>query len=218
MTVLESYEFVQNRLNRQGSNYGDNIPKHVFVEAFNAAQYHWCEDRIKLTETNIIRMDETQQLLTNVNVNSTNEGPNYFEFDLPSNYMHFKRAVGLAPCDMTIWLKKEGDINRLLTDEFWKPSYEWGETIGTLIGNKFRVYVDNFKITQINLVYYRVPVQINMDNGFTDVNGQPNTNIDPEFKGSSLLEILNLTAQILSGDNSDQLNYQISTGRNQQHT
>ena len=61
---------------------------------------------------------------------------------------------------MTNWLKKEGDINVLLKDEFWKPSLEWGETICTIVGNKLRVYFDNFNIDYVILEYYRYPVNI----------------------------------------------------------
>ena len=63
MTVNEAYQYAQIRLNRNQSNYGDNIPKYVFVSTFNSAQLMWCEDRFKLDETNITRKDELQQLL-----------------------------------------------------------------------------------------------------------------------------------------------------------
>ena len=40
-------------------------------------------------------------------------------------------------------------------------------------------------------------------------------NYSPEFKGVNLIEILNYTCQILSGDTSDQWNYQVHAQQNQ---
>jgi hypothetical protein len=218
MTALEAYQFVQNRLNRLSTNYGDNIPKYQFVEAFNAAQLHWCEDRFKVDQTNITRKDELQRLIVNTNINQLTSKNNYYEISLPENYFHYIRSVSLTPCPVYNFLKKEGDINRLLLDEFWKPSLEWQETICTIKDSKLRIYVDNFTIQSVDLTYYRFPVSINLNTGFPDVNNVPTFNQDPEFTGSSLLEILNLTCQIISGDTSDQWNYQVHTQRNQQHT
>jgi len=221
MTVLECYEYMQHRLNRLGTNFGDNIQKHVFVKAFNAQQLQWAEDRIKLGETNIVRKDEVQQLLKDSTQTPSKNGSNYYEINLPEDYFHYKRSVSYAPCEMRNILKKEGDINTLLRDAFWKPSFDWGETLCTLIGNKLRIYTDienTFSISKVNLVYYRYPTPINMANGFTDVNGVTTTDINPEFKGSSLIEILNATCQLLAADTSDQFNYQTLQQLNQKHT
>lgn len=214
MTVNEAYQYAQIRLNRNQSNYGDNIPKYVFVSTFNSAQLLWCEDRFKLDETNITRKDELQQLLKSETLKGVKK-ENYYEFNLPEDYFHYKRSVSYTPCIMTNWLKKEGDINVLLKDEFWKPSLEWGETLCTIVGNKLRVYFDNFNIDYVILEYYRYPVNINMSDGFSDVNNNPTVNVDPEFKGVNLIEILNYTCQILSGDTSDQWNYQVHAQQNQ---
>lgn len=218
MTALESYQFVQNRLNRLSTNYGDNIPKYQFVEAFNAAQLHWCEDRFKIDQTNITRKDEIQRLIVDTNIKQLVSKDNYYELDLPEDYLHYIRSISLTPCPVYNFLKKEGDINRLLLDEFWKPSLEWQETICTIKDSKLRIYVDNFTIESVNLIYYRFPIPINLSTGYNDVNGTATFNQDPEFKGSSLLEILNLTCQLISGDTSDQWGYQVHTQRNQQHT
>lgn len=221
MTVIEAYKYMQERLNRLGTNFGDNIPKHTFVTAFNSVQLQWVEDRIKLAETNIVRKDELQQLLKPTDPIVPTNTNNYYEIDIPQDYFHYKRSVSYAPCELRNILKKEGDVNLLLRDEFWKPSIEWGETICTLIGNKLRVYSDienSFQISNIILVYYRYPVFINMADGFNDVNGTPTTNIDPEFQGSSLIEILNDTCNLLSADTMNQWNYKTTQEKSMKHT
>lgn len=220
MTIDNCYLYVKNRLNKLSTNSGDNLPKHQFVDAFNACQLHWVEDRIKVDETNIVRKDEINQLLKPLDLKPlkpTSES-NFYEVDLPEDYFHYKRTVSLTPCEVINHLKSEGDINVLLNDSFWKPSLEWGETICTLVGKKLRVYVDNFSIQKIEGLYYRYPVKVDMSDGFTHLDGSPTQNIDPEFEGSSLMEILNMTTQLLAGDTTDQWNYQTMAQRNQQYT
>lgn len=219
MTVKDCYQYVQNRLNKGGTNANDNIEKFQFVEAFNTMQVLWVESRFKLTETNITRTDEIQQLLKTVVLKPKKTGSNYYELSLPQDYLHYKRSVSFVPCEIKNLLQKEGDINTLLQDEFWKPSIEWEETICTIAGNKLRIYVDDFSIKSVELHYFRTPVNINMeDNGFADVNGNPTVDINPEFQNSSLIEILNLTCQLLSSDNTDQWNYQTFSSLNQTNT
>lgn len=216
MTILECYQYINNRLNASSTNSGDNIPKYQFVEAFNTAQTQWVEDRFKLTETSLVRTDEIQQLLKTTTLTSPTKATEYYDFNLPVDYLHYKRSKSL-PCLNNI-LVKEGDINALLVDKYWKPSFEWGETLCTLVNNKLRVYTDNFKISEVELVYYRIPVKVNMNDGHTDVNGNTTIDINPEFQNSSLIEILNLACRLLTGDNADQARYQTSNNLIQAHT
>ena len=217
MTVLDCYKYVQERLNRLSSNKGNNIPKHSFVSAFNSVQLAWVEDRAKLAERNIVRTDEIQQLLKETSFNSPVLKTNWYEVDLPADYFHYKRSTSIAECELRNILVKEGDINSLLRNDNWKPSVEWGETLCTLVGNKLRVYIDNFTINSVYLLYYRLPLNINMDDGNNDVNGIPTTDVDPEFNGSSLIEILNMTSELLAADNADQWNLQAMMQRNLKH-
>lgn len=218
MTVAECYQYVQNRLNKSQSNFSDNIEKYQFVEAFNTAQLLWTESRFKVDETSIARIDEIQHLITTVNLKPKKTGSNYYEVAFPENYLHYKRSVSFVPCEIKNHLKKEGDINVLLAHEFWRPSVEWEETICTIAGDKLRIYVTDFSIKSVELHYYRVPRKINMNDGFNDINANQTENIDPEFKNSSLLEILNFTCQILASDSTDQWNYQTLLNLNQSHT
>lgn len=218
MTVYDSYQYVQNALNKLSSNSSQNVTKTSFVNTFNAVQYQWVEDRIKLGELNKIRIDEIQQLLKEVKL-TVKKKENYFLANLPSDYFHFVRSYSnLKGCSVMNWLVKEGDVGILLSDEFWKPSKEWGETICSLAGNQMKIYVDNFNISDVVLVYFRYPVKINMKDNFEDVNGVQTEDVNPEFQGSSLIEILNFTIQHLAGTIDDQLRYQVFTNKTQVHT
>lgn len=206
MRVEEAYRYITDRLNAMASNKGDNIPKHTFVRAFNACQDMWVEERFKLADTNNTRIDELQRLVTTLPATLQKEN-NYWYTPLPDDYYHTYRVDVYAPCLLTAYPKKEADINVFLNDSLWKPSLEWGETLYTISENKLKIYGD-FAIDSVNFLYFRRPVKINMADGYTDIDGNPNVNIDPEFVASSLLDILEKTVSLLAVDATDQFRYQ----------
>src|SRR5690606_27165133 len=52
--------------------------------------------------------------------------------------------------------------NEILNDEFNKPSFLYRESPYTISSNNINVYVDDFKIDNIVLTYYRYPTQISL--------------------------------------------------------
>lgn len=206
MRVEEAYRYITDRLNAMASNKGDNIPKHTFVRAFNACQEMWVEERFKLADTNNTRIDELQRLVTTLPATLQKEN-NYWYTLLPDDYYHTYRVDVYAPCLLTAYPKKESDINVFLNDSLWKPSLEWGETLYTISENKLKIYGD-FAIDSVNFLYFRRPLKINMADGYTDIDGNPNVNIDPEFVASSLIDILEKTVSLLAVDATDQFRYQ----------
>lgn len=218
-TVQDCFKYVTEALNKLGSDSSQNIPKTTFVTTFNAVQMQWVEDRVKVGELNRVRTDEIQQLATQVELNAKKENLYYYS-ELPTNYYHIIRPYAtIGDCNLNIWPAKEGDVNVLLDDAFWTPSKEWGETFYTLVNNKIRVYHNNqFTLNKINLIYFRYPTSINMADGYEDVNGTPTVDVNPEFKGSSLIEILNLTVQHLAGAVNDQMRFQVFGNKTQTHT
>jgi hypothetical protein len=208
MTITDCYQYIQDRINALSTNYGDNVPKHIFVRTFNAAQTTWVEERCKISSSNIIRTDEIDPLSTTYEFEPVKK-EGYWEGSLPDNYYHFRRAIGFTPCQLFLYLKKEEEINRLLSDDNWKPSLEWAESIVTVSGKKLKVYGD-FNIDKVELLYYRVPNLVNMEDGYSDEFGNPNVNINPEFQESSLIEILTMTVNQLAADNGDSFRYQTS--------
>ena len=55
-----------------------------------------------------------------INGVTSNLNNNYYEFDLPQDYFHYKRSTSIVNYELYNHLKKEGDVNMLLNDEFWK--------------------------------------------------------------------------------------------------
>ena len=214
--IYEVYLSFIYRLNKLGTNAHQNISYPQFINLMNKAQLHWAEERIKVSEADIVRTDEVQQLLKEINVSSSRVDDIY-SFNLPEDYFHFKRSYSKSKkCNTFVnnIQVEEGNINTLLVDEFSKPSEEWGETLLTIVGNKIKIY-SNFDLVDTKLIYYRLPKLMDIA-GYTSLGG-PSTNIDPEWTGSNLEEIIDLAVRIASGDIGDQLRFQMSANHEQKY-
>lgn len=202
-------------MNKLSSNNSQNIQFPQFIRAFNSAQLQWVEDRIKIDESSQLRIDELSQLLVSTTLSKV-EKDNFYEATKPNDYFHFKRLYG-TPCNITIRPVKEGDVNELLKSYNWRPSLEWEETIASFVGNTIRVYKDSdFKLDNIHLLYYRYPIEVDIS-GYKKYDGSISTSINPEFKGSSLIEILEMTITSLAVSISDGDRYKTSSENSAKH-
>lgn len=217
MTIAECFFLVKERLNKLSSNSQQNIEPYSFVYAFNKAQSHWVEDRIKVEEANKVRTQEIQQLLKTTQLTATNN-----LIDFPKDFLHIERITPYASknqCDRFLYSThqvEEGNIPELITNDSTKPSFEWEETFFTLQDNKIKIYSTDFDIKSAEVVYYRRPIQVDIA-GYEKLDTTLSINIDPEFNDSSLQEILDITVAILSADISDQFRYQTIQQQIQQH-
>ena len=205
---------IKERLNKLDSQDYDNINCWQISEAFNKAQVEWV--RRQLHGINIVkegdegstrRKDDLQVLLTTDSLSLSDKEYYYFGA-LPENYMQWKRVDVYAKkdcCDkrrMTVYLAEEENLNQLLRDNQKRPSFDWGETFATLIGNTTHIYTnDEFDIESANLIYYRQPRRIQI-NGCTNPydNTISTTNVECEFKDDIVEVIIDEAASIIAGD------------------
>lgn len=205
---------LKQRLNKLDSQDYDNIECWQVVEAFNKAQVEWARRQlhgINLTkegdEGSTRRKDDLQVLLVNQSLTVV-DGGDYYDGDVPANYLQWKRVDVFANkdcCDkrrMNVYLAEEGNVNVLLRDKAKQPSFEWGETFATLINNKINIYTnDEFDIESAALVYYRQPIKIQI-NGCVDpyTNVQSTQEVQCEFKDDIIELIIDEAASIIAGD------------------
>jgi hypothetical protein len=209
---------IQQRLNKLASQDYDNIPCWQVVEAFNKGQVNWCRRQlhglnVKQTgdEQSKRRIDDLQRLLVPL--------PNY-EFvvrdcfvesatELPADYFEWKRISpqGVTPeCPngkkMVVYLAEEANVDELLRDEHKKPSFPWGETFCTLIGNRVRIYTNNeFTVQDTVLTYYRQPIRLEIAgcvDPYTEVTSP--ADVECEFKDDIVELLCDEAAKILAGD------------------
>jgi hypothetical protein len=125
---------------------------------------------------------------------------------LTPKYMFYLDSYILADkgrcTDRKIWinrdLAKHGDIQFILTNNNYKPSFEYQETFNFLSSDEISVFTDGtFTPKDIYISYMRYPVYINKT-GYIMLDGQPSFNQDCELETYLEDELLDLTVQNLA--------------------
>lgn len=214
---------IKQRLNKLASLDYDNIECWQIQEAFNKAQLEWTRRQLhglnskkEAAEQSINTVDDLQVLLSQVPLSAT-EKDKYFEtVNIPTNYLHFVRVSANAKTDccpktdLSIYQVEEANVDILISDQFKGPSFEWGETFCTVFGDKVRVYTDNkFDVEDINLVYYRKPVDIQFVGCVNPSTGVAyTTNVECELKDDICEIVVDEAVAILAGDIESMNQYQ----------
>ena len=101
-----------------------------------------------------------------------------------------------------IWINRDlaghGDLQFLLNNDHYKPSFEYQETFNFISSNELAIFTDGtFIPTALYLSYVRYPVYIDKV-GYVKFDGTPSTNQDCELKNYLEDELLDLTVQNLA--------------------
>jgi len=206
---------IKQRLNKLASFDYDNIECWQIQEAVNKAQYEWVRRQVygintrqQGSEESTGLVDDLQVLLKNERLTAIDK-KYFYEGVLPEDYLYYVRVDAFAVSEccpderrMVIYQTEEANMGILLTSDTKGPSFEWGETLATLVGNTVRVYTnDEFEITNLNLTYFRKPVEvlfkdcINPKTGFTNSKDQ-----ECELKDDVAEIIVDQAVMILAGD------------------
>jgi len=125
---------------------------------------------------------------------------------LEPQYMFYVDSYVLADkgrCkNRKIWinrdLAKHGDLQFIMNNDHYKPSFEYQETFNLLSSDDISVFTDGtFTPKSINIMYMRYPVYINKT-GFIMFDGQPSFDQDCELEMYLEDELLDLTVENLA--------------------
>lgn len=125
---------------------------------------------------------------------------------LVPKYMFYIDAYVLADkgvCkDRKIWinrdLAKHGDLQFILNNTHYRPSFEYQETFNFLSTDEISIFTDGtFTPSKIYMSYMRYPVYINAE-GYVMLDGEPSFNQDCELELYLEDELLDLTVQNLA--------------------
>jgi hypothetical protein len=95
-------------------------------------------------------------------------------------------------------LAKHGDLQFILNNDHYKPSFEYQETFNFLSSDEISVFTDGtFTPLDIYIMYMRYPVYIDKA-GYVKFDGTPSTNQDCELELYLEDELLDLTVQNLA--------------------
>jgi len=95
-------------------------------------------------------------------------------------------------------LAKHGDVQVLLNNEHYKPSFEYQETFNFLSSDEISIFTDgSFIPTKLYLSYLRYPQYIDKE-GYIKFDGSESQNVDCELEEYLEDELLDLTVQNLA--------------------
>jgi hypothetical protein len=213
---------IDQKLNKLSTNEHQQINLEDKILALNEAQIKLIKQKVDGTSTNSgygldafkKRYEDLQSLVITYNHQplplalKNAELNQYFAnlHDLVPKYMFYLDSYILADkgrcTDRKIWinrdLAKHGDIQFILTNDNYKPSFEYQETFNFLSSDEISVFTDGtFTPKDIYISYMRYPVYINKT-GYIMLDGLPSTDQDCELETYLEDELLDLTVQNLA--------------------
>lgn len=212
-------------LNKLDSQDYDNLENWLILMAFNKVQYEFVRKqtlgynvRKQGDESSKVSIDDLQVLLTDIPL-TIYKRKGYYESELlPSDYLYWKRVIAnsstecCASKNMRVYLSELANVENMLADEFKKPSFEWGETFATLIGNRIRIYTnDEFDLHGARLIYYREPRYVEKQ-GVMNVRTEALSlaDVDCEFKRDIAEILVTLTISELASNIEMYMNYNVN--------
>ena len=223
---------IKQRLNKLASFDFDNLECWQIQEAFNKGQLEWVRRQMYGMNTRREGTEQSTGLIDDLRVIMVSQPLKvadkkfFVEGTLPNDYLYYVRVDAMAKSDccperrMTIYEAEEANMGVLLTSETKGPSFEWGETLSTLVGDKVRVYTNNkFSVTGLLLTYYRRPRDVQFSGCVNPNNGQiSSADVTCEFKDDICEILVDEAAAILAGDIESMNQYQRETQNGQRNS
>ena len=200
---------------QNGTNDGIAVDNYRFSLLFNEAQNKFLTLHLQNRGVDDVRYIQ-KFLVLDKNISYSSILQNKYNFKLPEDYFDLADVRAKAEkgkCKAIIHLQEiqTENLTDLLQDEFYKPSFEWRESLYTVNSDLLSVYVDNFKVSEILLNYYRYPNQMRLINE-QDPESIFNENFSVEWDDKSLDDIISLMVFNLD-INQNNPRYQLNTLR-----
>lgn len=227
---------IDQRLNKLSTNEHQQIQLEDKILALNEAQLKLIKQKVSgISVTSGMgldafkkRYDDLQGLivdynhqslsltLTDINIGQWSANIN----SLIPRYMFYIDSYIIASkgqCkNKLIWINKDlmkhGDLQFLLTNDNYKPSFEYQETFCSLSSDIISIFVDNFEVKDINIMYIKYPVYINKQ-GYVMLDGTLSIDQNCELESYLEDELLDLAVQNLSMYTENQSAVQMSQYR-----
>jgi hypothetical protein len=213
---------IDQRLNKLSTNEHQQIQLEDKILALNEAQIKLIKQKVDgISVVSGMGMDsfkkryeDLQRLVINYDhqpLTLTLKNPDINEWfadinELDPKYMFYLDSYILADkgrCEnRQIWinrdLAKHGDLQFILNNEHYKPSFEYQETFNLLSSDEVSVFTDGtFTPKVIKIMYMRYPQYINKE-GYVMLDGNESSDQDCELEAYLEDEILDLAVQNLA--------------------
>jgi hypothetical protein len=213
---------IDQKLNKLSTNNHQQIQLEDKILALNEAQIKLIKQKVDgFSVTSGMGMDafkkryeDLQRLVINYNdgkleLTPKNKAINQWSAkidQLKPKYMFYVDSYVLADkgvCkDRKIWINKDlakhGDLQFLLNNDHYKPSFEYQETFNFISSDEISIFTDGtFTPSVIYISYMRYPIYIDKV-GYINFDGSASTNVDCELEVYLEDELVDLTVQNLA--------------------
>lgn len=217
MTIEEAFIQFLNLVNRNATNNKINVDKPRFIILFNDIQNRYVEWVLEKRNEDVIRYI-SRLLIQEFPLIVSASRATHNLYALPVDYFDLANVHVYAETECCKRRKlqtnevKSENIEELLADQNYKPSFEYAETFYLTTSENVAVYKDDFTIVDVLLSYYRYPVKVDIA-GYINLNNAASTNINPEFDDKVVNRILIGMAKEFSAINSDAASYALDKER-----
>lgn len=179
-----------------------DIPR--FVLFYNAAQNQFIRSILQTLRSSD-QVEIAQRFLQPVpmELNEDESGDNYFKYDFPEDFIKHEKVLasaikeGCGETGYTMRLEevKPTDVDLWLTDTTREPSFEYREGFYYVGKDGVFLYTDSsFSYSDVTLIYYRLPVQIDIE-GYINEQDEESTTIQTEWSRTEVETILSLMVE-----------------------
>jgi hypothetical protein len=208
MTAVEVIQKVREKINRNALNDNTGFDLARIITAVNEAQNKFLEYVIEKKNEDDIRLIQ-KLAVPSLKLKRVEDDEFSQFFELPENYFDFINVEIKAKKDKCKDYLIANEIKMqnqhlLIRDTNNSPSFFYRETFYYISEDKLRVFKTDFEIVESLLTYYRYPVKIDVE-GYFDIEGNPSSNIDPEWGDKEMDRIISIAVKDLN-INSENLN------------
>ena len=219
MSFENAYQKTLLKIEKNGTNDNSSIDRGRWVVLFNEAQNNFIELSLQNRGVDDVRYIE-KFLTVDFKIPYTSKTKDYHNFKLPDNYLDsadIRAEASKGVCKrQTIYLTETvaENLNQKLQDEYYKPSFDWRESIFIINSGNVSVYtLGDFSVENILLSYYRYPNKASLKNE-NNPESEFDETIELEWDDKSLDRILSMVAMSFDMNQSDQ-RFQIQNLRTQ---
>jgi len=172
-----------------------------------------------LQKRNTFDIQDIQILLNTKNLKLKEENNNYSSFSLPNKDTFFAfsnvkikaSSKGCSDFLLPVEVKSE-NIEEILFDVNNEPSFLYRETPYTIRDNSIVVFKKDFKVDNVELVFYRYPKKFDLE-GYVDEEGKNSFSSAPEFDDKIVNRILSMVATSFDINNENLNKAQLDANR-----
>lgn len=203
-----AYDKFQIKINNNSETGKISVDRGRFVIIYNEEQNRFFENTFDKKKEDDIRYAQ-KLLVYDYVIPPSVSREDYQAFPLPKNYFEFSSATAIADkgdCKnkkITLFEIKDDDSGEILQDNNNSPSFEAREAPFHIASDTVKVYKEDFDYSQLQLSYYRYPIQIALiDDENPESDFDPELN--PEFDDKIVDRIISLASAAFELNNESQ--------------